>query len=140
MRRFAVNPTQIGAGMNRPAPAGLVRTFHEYSPRRAANERRAFGANRYTLGAGFTIVPEHRRSRIECPPGYDCGGGAGRRISTVVPLPSTLLTEIFPLCAVTTDFAIAIPRPVPCDFPCVTKGSKSFGRSSAGIPTPVSEI
>ena len=43
MHWFVVNLTQIGAGMNRPAPAGLA-LLRESSPRRAADERRAFGA------------------------------------------------------------------------------------------------
>jgi hypothetical protein len=36
------------------------------------------------------------------------------------------------------DFAIAIPSPVPSDLPKVKKGSKSFGKMSAGMPQPVS--
>jgi hypothetical protein len=49
---------QIGAGMNRPAPAGLTRlALHESSPRRADYERRAFGANRFVQVKTWTNVP-----------------------------------------------------------------------------------
>ena len=36
--------------------------------------------------------------------------------------------------------AMARPRPVPLDFPCVMNGSKSLGNISGGMPTPVSEM
>lgn len=38
---------------------------------------------------------------------------AGKRISTAVPRPVVLLTDIFPPCPSTVDLAMAMPRPVP---------------------------
>ena len=58
----------------------------------------------------------------------------------VVPPPSALVALIVPLCAVTTALAIASPRPVPCGFPWVTKGSKILCKILGGIPIPVSDI
>ena len=61
----------------------------------------------------------------------------GKTTVKVLPSPGTEETEIVPSCAVTISLQMASPRPVPF-FLCVTKRSKRVGRSSAGIPQPVS--
>jgi hypothetical protein len=42
---------------------------------------------------------------------------------------------MLPRCASTTDFAVGMPRPAPFAFPCVTKGSKSWGKISGAKRT-----
>src|SRR6266446_2244494 len=62
MRRFAVNPTQIGAGMNRPAPAGLALLAHPNTRRGELLMSRAFGAKHArapSLPIGTTVQAIH---------------------------------------------------------------------------------
>jgi hypothetical protein len=49
--------------------------------------------------------------------------GFGKRISTVVPLPSTLAIEIFPSCASTMALTIARPVPARCECSSGSNGS-----------------
>ena len=85
----------------------------------------------------------HRRFSGRCSPdgGSLSGNGKdqekGKTTVKVLPSPGTEETEIVPSCAVTISLQMASPRPVPF-FLCVTKRSKRVGRSSAGIPQPVS--
>ena len=64
MHRFAVTPTQMGVGMNRAFGAGGL-ALHKSSPRRAAYERRAFGANRFVQVKSWTNVPGFWTQKLE---------------------------------------------------------------------------
>ena len=64
--------------------------------------------------------------------------GSVKRIS--VPLPGSLIASMLPPCALTTSFAIASPSPDPGEPGPLTKRSKMRGRSSLGIPGPVSRM
>src|SRR6266851_3981923 len=69
------------------------------------------------------------------------GGAAGSRMRNRVPTPTLLATSISPPIAVMRLWQIERPSPVPTPTGLVVKkGSKMRGRTSSGIPMPVSEI
>src|SRR2546427_7900169 len=83
--------------------------------------------------------PEMLWSFLPRPNRHGGDGIFGRTTVNVVPWPSADATSIVPPWALTTLFANARPRPVPCSFGFVVKnGWKSFSRTSAGMPGPVS--
>src|SRR5512141_555818 len=70
--------------------------------------------------------------------GADHPCDVGNTSLKTVPLSTTLLTIIFPLCPSTMPFTIHKPSPVPFSPLVLTNGSNIVLRISLGIPIPVS--
>ena len=93
------------------------------------------------------LIPEELRDRVAVrrwealADGVLAFGAGGRVTRTVVPRPSSLSTVISPPRAVTRPWQMERPRPEPPPLDLVvTKGSKTWGRRSGGMPMPLSAI
>src|SRR3569623_1574005 len=73
--------------------------------------------------------------------GAEWVGQCGKQTRNRVPLPTALLTLIWPPCLATMLYEIERPSPVPCPTGLVVKkGSNILARCSGAIPLPVSSI